>query len=221
MTRYFMLWLSRNSLSFWMGMAGLLCRDADHTSTRQPWRGGSCSYVFWAYDCVSQKDGAMSASKVLALTTLFLATMFAETEWKEFISSEGNFRVVFPETPQEQKGTERNLHRFSAVAGDESYGLTYADYGPGTDWESVVNGERDSIVKGFGGSVVDERRTSVEGYPGKWIRFFARNTSGEVAIYFTAHLLRVLHASGPKSTPRPENFSTFLNSFLLLSRPKA
>jgi hypothetical protein len=41
----------------------------------------------------------MSASKVLALTTLFLATMFAETEWKEFTSSEGNFRVVFPETP--------------------------------------------------------------------------------------------------------------------------
>ena len=55
-----------------------------------------------------QKDGAMSASKVLTLTTLFLATMFAETEWKEFTSSEGNFRVVFPETPQQQKGTERN-----------------------------------------------------------------------------------------------------------------
>ncbi len=93
----------------------------------------------------------MSASKVLALTTSFLATMFAETEWKEFTSSEGNFRVVFPETPQQQKGTERNLHRFSAAAGDESYGLTYADYPPGTDWESVVNSERDSIVNGFGG----------------------------------------------------------------------
>jgi hypothetical protein len=48
----------------------------------------------------------MSASKVLALTTLFLATIFAETEWKEFTSSEGNFRVVFPETPQQQKGAE-------------------------------------------------------------------------------------------------------------------
>ena len=91
----------------------------------------------------------MSASKALVLATLFLATMFAETEWKEFSSSEGNFRVVFPETPQQQKGTERNLHRFSAGAGDESYGLTYADYPPGTDWESVVDGERDSIVNGF------------------------------------------------------------------------
>ena len=66
----------------------------------------------------------MSASKVLALATLFLATMFAETEWKEFTSSEGNFRVVFPETPQQQKVTERNLHRFSAAADNESYGLT-------------------------------------------------------------------------------------------------
>ena len=33
----------------------------------------------------------MSTSKVLALARLFLATMFAETEWKEFTSSEGNF----------------------------------------------------------------------------------------------------------------------------------
>src|SRR5437667_782650 len=98
---------------------------------------------------VGQKEGAMSASKVLALTTLFLATMFAETEWKEFTSSEGNFRVVFPETPQERKGTERNLHRFNAVARDESYGLTYADYPPGAEWERVVNGERDTIVNGF------------------------------------------------------------------------
>jgi hypothetical protein len=161
------------------------------------------------------------SSKVLALTALFLATMFAETDWKEFTSSERNFRVVFPETPQQQKGAELNLHRFSAAAGDESYGVTYADYPPGTDWESVVNGERDSIVNGFGGSVVDERRTSIEGYPEKWIRFVGQSTSGELAIYFVVHRLYVLHAFVPKSTPRPENFSTFLNSFLLLSKPKA
>jgi len=129
----------------------------------------------------------MSASKVLALITLFLATMFAQTEWKEFTSPEGNFRVVFPETPQEQKGAERNLHQFSATAGVESYGLTYADYPPGTDWESVVVGQ---------------------------------NTGGELAIYFVGHRLYVLHAFAPKGTQRPENFSTFLNSFLLLSKPK-
>jgi hypothetical protein len=57
-------------------------------------------------------------------------------------------------------------HQFSAAADAESYGLTYADHSPSADWESVVNGERDSIVNGFGGSVVDEKRTSVEGYPG-------------------------------------------------------
>jgi hypothetical protein len=162
----------------------------------------------------------MSASKVLALTTLFLATMFAETEWREFTSSEGNFRVVFPEAPQQQKGTGRNRHQFTAAAGAESYGLTYADYPPGTDWESVVNSERDSIVSGLGGSVVDEKRTSVEGYPGKWIRFVGQNRSGELVIYFVVYRLYVLHAFAPKGTPRPENFSTFLNSFLPLSKPK-
>jgi hypothetical protein len=163
----------------------------------------------------------MSASKVLALlTTWFVATTFAQTEWKEFTSPEGNFRVVFPETPQQQKGTERNLHQFSATAGAESYGLAYADYSLGTDWESAVNGERDSIVKGFGGSVVDEKRTSVEGYPGKWIRFVGQNTSGELSIYFVGHRLYVLHALAPKRVPRPQNFSEFLNSFRLLAKPR-
>ncbi len=162
----------------------------------------------------------MSASKILALTTLFLATTFAQTEWKEFTSSDGSFRVLFPDNPQQQTGTERNLHQFSATAGDESYGLEYADYSPNTDWESAVDGERDSIVNGLGGSVIDEKRTSVEGYRGKWIRFVGQNTSGELAIYFVGHRLYVPHAFAPKSASRPENFSTFLNSFRLLSKPK-
>jgi hypothetical protein len=162
----------------------------------------------------------MSASKVLALATLFLATTFAQAEWKEFTFPDGNFRVVFPESPQRLRGAQRNLHQYSATAGAESYGLAYADYSLRSDWESAVNGERDSIVKGLGGSVVDEKRTSVEGYPGKWIRFVGPNTSGELAIYLVGHRLYLLHAFAPKSIRRPKNFSKFLNSFRLLSRSK-
>ena len=91
-----------------------------------------------------QKGAAMSPSKVLALTMLFVATTFAQTEWKEFTSPEGNFRVVFPETPQQQMGAERNLHQSSATAGAESYGLAYADYPPGTDWEVCPDGRAPS-----------------------------------------------------------------------------
>ena len=72
----------------------------------------------------------MLASNILAQTTLFVATTFAQTEWKEFTSPEGNFRVVFPEAPVQQKDTERNLHQFSAAADSESYGLAYTDYPP-------------------------------------------------------------------------------------------
>ncbi len=108
----------------------------------------------------------------------------------------------------------------SATAGAESYALAYADYRPGTDRESVVNRARDSIVNGLGGSVVDEKRTSVEGYPGKWVRFVGQNTSGELAIYFVGRRLYVLHALAPKSAKRPQGFSEFLNSFRLLSQPR-
>jgi hypothetical protein len=162
----------------------------------------------------------MSLSRVLALGAVFLATAFAQTDWKEFTSSDGNFRMLFPETPQQQMDAERNVHLFSAAEGAESYGLAYADYSPGTAWEGVVNGERDSILKSLGGTVVDERRTSVDGYPGKWVRFVGQNTSGELTLYFVGLRLYVLHAFAPKSSPRPVNFSTFQNSFRLLSKPK-
>ena len=162
----------------------------------------------------------MSASKILALTALFLTPAFAQTEWKEFTYVEGNFRILVPETPQKQIVAERNLHQFSATLGAESYGLSYADFPPSTDWENTVNSERDSITNNLSGSVVDEKRTSLEGYPGKWTRFVGQNTNGELAIYFVESRVYVLHAFAPKSASRPENFSTFLNSFRLLSKPK-
>jgi len=163
----------------------------------------------------------MSVWKALALGALCLATALAQTDWKEFTSSDGNFRVLFPDAPQQQTRAERNLHQFSSSVGDESYGLTYADYPPGMDWEAVANGERDSILKALGGTVVDEKRTSVEGYPGKWIRFIGKNSGGELSMYFVGSRLYVLHAFAPKGSPRPVNFSTFQNSFRLLSKPKA
>jgi hypothetical protein len=139
----------------------------------------------------------MSASRFLALTMLFLATALAQTAFPD-----GNFRILVPETPKQQTVVERNLHQFSATAGPESYGLAYTDYPPSTDWENAANGERDSIVNGLGGSVVDEKRTSVKGYPGKWIRFVGQNTSGELTIYFVGHRLYSLHAFAPKNAPR-------------------
>jgi len=135
----------------------------------------------------------MSASKLLALTTLFLATTFALTEWKEFTSPDGNFRVLFPDNPQQQTVTERNLHEFSATADSESYGLAYADYPPDTDWQNAVNGERDSIVNGLGGSVVDEKRTSVEGYHRKCSKNHRLVRTGGSATH-KAHGIRFLRS---------------------------
>jgi hypothetical protein len=112
-------------------------------------------------------------------------------------------------------------HQFSAAADAESYGLTYADHSPSADWESVVNGERDSIVNGFGGSVVDEKRTSVEGYPGKWTRFAGQDTRANSPSTSSGAACMCCTLLLQKGTPRPENFSTFLNLFLLLSKPKA
>jgi hypothetical protein len=84
----------------------------------------------------------------------------------------------------------------------------------------AINGERDSIVNERGGKVVDETRTSVEDQPVKLVRFVGRNVIGELAFYCVGHRLHLLQAVAPKGEPRPVNFSTFLNSFRLLSRAK-
>ena len=49
----------------------------------------------------------MRASKILALIALVVTTTFAQAGWKEFTFPDGNFRVVFPESPQKQMDAER------------------------------------------------------------------------------------------------------------------
>jgi len=79
-----------------------------------------------------------------------------------------------------------------------------------------VNGERDSIVNGFGGSVVDEKRTSVEGYPGNGSgspdRTRAANSpsTSSGAACMCCMLL-------PEGDASAGEFFYILNSFLLLS----
>ena len=67
----------------------------------------------------------------------------------------------------------------------------------------------DLIVNDLGGCEVEEKRTFVEGYPDR-----------ELTIYLVAQRLYVLRAFAPKRALRPENFSTFLNSFRLRSKLK-
>ena len=164
----------------------------------------------------------MKTAMTLISMLLFLSTAWGQMEWKEFTSPSGNFSVLFPGTPQEQERAPGalHLHLFGAKSGAESYGLAYADYALGTNAAEAINSERDSLVNSFGGKVVDEQRTSIDGFPGTWVRFMGRDTNGELAIYFVGHRLYLLDALAPKSARRPANFSHFLNSFRLLSKPK-
>lgn len=160
----------------------------------------------------------MRAVGAVVLVSLVL-TAVAQLDWKRFTYPDGNFSILFPSTPQKRIGDGRRL-MFVAVTGRESYRISYTDYPAGTVWEKTVNDERDAILKVTLGEVMREERTSIEGCPGKWIRFVGRDVIGELAIYFVGQRLYLLQALAPKNEPRPLGFSTFLNSFRLLSRPK-
>jgi len=139
------------------------------------------------------EGGFMSASN-LALTTLFLATMFAETEWREFTLFGGELQSGIPRGSSKTKGTSGTDTKFSAAARAESYELTYADHSPSTDWKAVVNGERDSIGERLW-RICGRRETYLSRrLSGKWDPFAGQDTTAELAIYFVGSRLYVLHA---------------------------
>ena len=151
----------------------------------------------------------------------FLSSGFAQRAWKGFTDPEANFKVLFPGVPQIQTGAERNLHVFTVRAEAEAYGLSYSDYSPGSDWEKVVDAERDSLVGPLGGKVLSEKRVSLDGNPGKWVKFSGKDWSGQLELYFVGQRLYFLQAIAAPGSERPQNFAKFLNSFRLLSKSKA
>jgi len=162
----------------------------------------------------------MRVAGTIVLVSFMLTLAHGQTDWNRFTYTDGNFSTLFPGTPHKRTGDGRRQLIFTAVTGGESYRVSYADCPAGTAWEKTVNDERDAIMKVTLGEVVPEERTSLEGCPGEWARFIGRDVIGELAIYFVGQRLYVLQALAPKNAPRPLGFSTFLNSFRLLSKPK-
>jgi hypothetical protein len=50
--------------------------------------------------------------------------------------------------------------------------------------------------------VMDDKRTSLAGYPGNGVRFVGPNTRGELAVYLVGRRLYLLHAFGAHSDRR-------------------
>jgi hypothetical protein len=80
------------------------CLDRAVTIVCRPQRRGAGTRSCGVWSGSGPKEVVLSATEVLALATLFLATTFAQAEWKEFTFPGGNSGVVIPNSPQRLKG---------------------------------------------------------------------------------------------------------------------
>src|SRR5437764_12052661 len=99
------------------------------------------------------------------LAVLISAAALVQQEWKEFYNKEGNFSVLMPGVPIEQKGnTEESsnlieFHTFILEHGSDLYGISYLDF-PNEEIdeqrvEKLFNGAREGATGN--GTLISEK----------------------------------------------------------------
>jgi hypothetical protein len=170
-----------------------------------------------------------------ALATLaLLAGTASAAEWKEFESKTGKCAVMMPGTPTENKQTfptdagpvEATLYMLESDGGDVAYLMGFNDFPADlvaqSDPNTMLDGARDGAVKNVGGKLLEEKKITINGYPGREIKVSAQGENGENIVYARVYLVknRLYQALVvfPKKILRQADVTKFLTSFRLTTK---
>ena len=173
----------------------------------------------------------------VAIVTLLccgLGLAFQQTaEWSKLDSVEGRFSASMPSKPE--PGTKDvdtavgklALYTFSSSNNVAQLMISYADYpnepSNAAQYEKVLDGVRDGVLKGLGADLISETRVILKGHPGREMR--ARKMSGDVEIvfswkvYLVGRRLYQMGAATTKADAEAPDVQRFFNSFQLISSP--
>jgi hypothetical protein len=179
---------------------------------------------------VSRLSLAFVAAAVAVAITLVAGTASAET-WKEFESKVGKCAVSMPGTPTENKQTfdteagpvEAYLYMLETDSGDVAYLMGFNDFPADlvaqSDPQVMLDGARDGAVRNVGGKLLEEKKISINGHPGRYIKVSAPGDNGENLVFARVYLVknRLYQALVvfPKKTLRQGDVDKFLGSFRL------
>ena len=108
----------------------------------------------------------------------------ANTDWIKFTSPEGRFSLLLPQAPKLEVVTDPTKHnRFSDLS-QNSYGfiVEYFDNVTIADPEKYLDQFRDALVSSIHGTLVRERKTTLEGYRGRELELSIITDSGAVVL---------------------------------------
>jgi len=147
-----------------------------------------------------------------------------EDPWKEFTSEEGGFSVLMPGEPTYSvqpaptaQGSVQ-IHMYLLEHGVMAYGVMYNDVlGEIIDVQKFLDERRDAAVKTVSGSQVTEKSISIEGQPGREIKFnTADNIQYTGRLYLVDGRLYQVIATAPAGVNADAATAKLMDSFKIL-----
>jgi len=141
--------------------------------------------------------------------------------WVKFISDEGHFSVLVPDSPTEKTETTDSqhgpytTHLFVAKAGTSVYLIGYVDYDPSFNFnrQAELEANRDNFVKGINATLVTTRGTVINGYSAIEFTADAGDRVFKSRVFLVGRRPYQLVIGSPKGTDDTANVTKFFNSF--------
>ncbi len=164
---------------------------------------------------------------LVALASVLLAD--DRTEWMEFVSKEGRFKVLMPGTPKQDKiDTESDfgkgvLHMNVAQTGKTMFGANYCDFPAEikkAPLKKVFDSSRDGAVANMEGKLASEKDIKFGQYPGREIQIEVAGGKGlfRARVYLVEQRLYQVVIFGTPDEAGSKEADKFLDSFKLIEK---
>jgi hypothetical protein len=159
--------------------------------------------------------------------SLFSRPTPTPAEWRTFTSKNGHFAILMPGTPKSDVDSVEtligtvDLHSFTVETSDFAYFVAYGDFPPAfvqnADTDAMLDGARDGALEDVRGTLVSERRISVQGFPGRelWIEATVSGQKGlaQARMILVGNRFYQVLVAGPKERFAESQAERFLNTF--------
>jgi len=148
----------------------------------------------------------------------------------QFVSKEGEFSIKMPAEPDPASQVidtdlgKVTMHSFSVAtnSGNNAYMAMYADYptvpgDPAGAVDKAVSGQAESIK----GKIVEDKKVTLNGWPGKTARIESADTTFLTAAYMAGNRIYQVIFVTPKGETIPSDVAEFFASFQITKSASA
>src|SRR5438270_4894802 len=169
--------------------------------------------------------GMKVKARILVPSLVCSAMLLAQTQWSEFSNPKGAFKVLLPGKPVQNSQSPATFVLSTATG---IYLISYTDAHDGGDAAEIFKNERDSVLSGMNGKIVQEKDVSLAGYRGRSTTFSGNLPSGaitgavtgEVRLLFNGRRFYMLMAVEPKGSNRHASARSLASFDPLLGQPR-